>query len=206
MRRRRSGRSGTLASACTAGSPAAAAAELAIIARTDSGSSWSRLVLTTATGLAFVGDVDRYFRALDVGTGEVLWETRPRPVRSRVPDLVRRGRQAVRRGPDRRRHLPRPERGAQPGHLPARVRERALRLRPPGPGVGAVERRALLQAWLGTTRRRPATMGGESAPWNGADGCPGPHRPAPSRGTSRGDAPMPRQSNGGHTTGPCSDP
>ena len=33
-------------------------------------------VLTTATGLAFVGDVDRYFRALDVGTGEVLWETR----------------------------------------------------------------------------------------------------------------------------------
>ena len=33
-------------------------------------------VLTTATGLAFVGDVDRYFRALDIGTGEVLWETR----------------------------------------------------------------------------------------------------------------------------------
>ena len=33
-------------------------------------------VLTTATGLAFVGDVDRYFRALDVRTGEVLWETR----------------------------------------------------------------------------------------------------------------------------------
>ena len=33
-------------------------------------------VLTTATGLAFVGDVDRYFRALDVRTGEVHWETR----------------------------------------------------------------------------------------------------------------------------------
>ena len=33
-------------------------------------------VLTTASGLAFVGDVDRYFRALDVETGEVLWETR----------------------------------------------------------------------------------------------------------------------------------
>ena len=33
-------------------------------------------VLTTASGLAFVGDVDRYFRALDVRTGEVLWETR----------------------------------------------------------------------------------------------------------------------------------
>ena len=33
-------------------------------------------VLTTASGLAFVGDVDRYFRALDVRTGDVLWETR----------------------------------------------------------------------------------------------------------------------------------
>ena len=29
-------------------------------------------VLTTATGLAFVGDVDRYFRALDFGTGEAF--------------------------------------------------------------------------------------------------------------------------------------
>ena len=33
-------------------------------------------VLTTAGGLAFVGDVDRYFRAFDVRTGEVVWETR----------------------------------------------------------------------------------------------------------------------------------
>jgi len=33
-------------------------------------------VLTTRGGLAFVGDVDRYFRALDVDTGDVLWETR----------------------------------------------------------------------------------------------------------------------------------
>ena len=32
--------------------------------------------LTTAGGIVFVGDVDRYFRALDVRTGEVLWETR----------------------------------------------------------------------------------------------------------------------------------
>ena len=32
--------------------------------------------LTTAGGLVFVGDLDRYFRAFDVGTGEVLWETR----------------------------------------------------------------------------------------------------------------------------------
>ncbi len=33
-------------------------------------------VLTTAGGLAFVGDADRYFRAYDVRTGRVLWETR----------------------------------------------------------------------------------------------------------------------------------
>jgi alcohol dehydrogenase (cytochrome c) len=32
--------------------------------------------LTTGGGLAFVGDVDRYFKALDVATGEVVWQTR----------------------------------------------------------------------------------------------------------------------------------
>jgi alcohol dehydrogenase (cytochrome c) len=33
-------------------------------------------VLSTAGGVAFVGDLDRKFRAVDVATGEVLWETR----------------------------------------------------------------------------------------------------------------------------------
>jgi len=33
-------------------------------------------VLSTAGNLAFAGDLDRYFRAFDVETGEVLWETR----------------------------------------------------------------------------------------------------------------------------------
>ena len=33
-------------------------------------------VVTTAGGLVFVGDLDRYFRAFDVTNGEVLWETR----------------------------------------------------------------------------------------------------------------------------------
>jgi len=32
--------------------------------------------LTTAGGLAFVGDVDRYFKAFDVTSGKVLWQTR----------------------------------------------------------------------------------------------------------------------------------
>ena len=33
-------------------------------------------VLTTGGGLAFVGDVDRYFKAFDVETGKVLWQAR----------------------------------------------------------------------------------------------------------------------------------
>jgi alcohol dehydrogenase (cytochrome c) len=33
-------------------------------------------VLTTAGGLAFIGDVDRYFKAFDVETGEELWRAR----------------------------------------------------------------------------------------------------------------------------------
>ncbi len=33
-------------------------------------------VLTTAGGLAFVGDLDRYFKAFDVETGEQVWKTR----------------------------------------------------------------------------------------------------------------------------------
>ncbi len=33
-------------------------------------------VLTTAGGLAFVGDVDRWFKAFDVATGELAWQAR----------------------------------------------------------------------------------------------------------------------------------
>lgn len=33
-------------------------------------------VLTTAGGVAFVGDLDRYFKAFDVKTGALLWQTR----------------------------------------------------------------------------------------------------------------------------------
>ena len=32
--------------------------------------------LTTAGGVVFAGDLDRYFRAFDVETGEILWESR----------------------------------------------------------------------------------------------------------------------------------
>jgi len=33
-------------------------------------------VLSTAGGIAFVGDLDRYFRAVDVNTGKTLWKIR----------------------------------------------------------------------------------------------------------------------------------
>jgi alcohol dehydrogenase (cytochrome c) len=33
-------------------------------------------VLSTAGGIAFVGDYDRFFKAVDVRSGKVLWETR----------------------------------------------------------------------------------------------------------------------------------
>jgi alcohol dehydrogenase (cytochrome c) len=33
-------------------------------------------VLTTAGGLAFVGDLDRYFKAFDIRSGELLWQAR----------------------------------------------------------------------------------------------------------------------------------
>ena len=33
-------------------------------------------MLTTAGGVGFVGDLDRDFRAFDVKTGEMLWQTR----------------------------------------------------------------------------------------------------------------------------------
>ena len=32
--------------------------------------------LSTAGGVVFIGDLDRYFRALDVRTGNILWESR----------------------------------------------------------------------------------------------------------------------------------
>jgi alcohol dehydrogenase (cytochrome c) len=33
-------------------------------------------VLSTGGGLAFVGDLDRRFKAVDVSNGEIVWETR----------------------------------------------------------------------------------------------------------------------------------
>ena len=35
-----------------------------------------RSVISTAGGVAFVGDFNRYFKAVDVKTGKVLWQIR----------------------------------------------------------------------------------------------------------------------------------
>ena len=58
-------------------------------------------VLSTAGGVAFVGDLDRHFRAFDAKTGQILWDTRLAHVGAGLPGVVHRERQAVRGGDDR---------------------------------------------------------------------------------------------------------
>ena len=63
-------------------------------------------VLSTGGGVAFAGDLDRSFKAVDVRDGSVLWQTRLATSVQGFPISVRGGRAAVRRGGHgtRRRH------------------------------------------------------------------------------------------------------
>ena len=57
-------------------------------------------VLSTAGGVAFVGDLDRTFKAVDVRTGKMLWQTRLATSVQGFPVSLQRRRQAVHRGDD----------------------------------------------------------------------------------------------------------
>lgn len=57
---------------------------------------FSTAALTTAGGLVFIGDLDRYLRAYDVRSGEVLWQTRAQTSGEGFPlSYAVRGRQYV---------------------------------------------------------------------------------------------------------------
>ncbi len=54
-------------------------------------------VLTTAGGLAFIGDLDRYFKAFDVNTGQELWQVRLGSALHGFPITYAVGRQTIHR-------------------------------------------------------------------------------------------------------------
>ena len=57
-------------------------------------------VLSTAGGVAFVGDLDRGFKAVDVRDGRIVWQTRLATSVQGFPDQLRGRRQAVHRRDD----------------------------------------------------------------------------------------------------------
>ena len=60
-------------------------------------------VLSTAGGVAFVGDLDRKFQAVDVKTGAVLWKTPAGDFSAGLSGFVQYRRQAIYCGDDRAR-------------------------------------------------------------------------------------------------------
>ena len=87
-------------------------------------------VLSTAGGVAFVGDLDRRFRAVDVKTGELLWQTRLGTSVQGFPVSFRGGKQAVHRGSDGTwRRKPAAVSGvASAGDSPPAQRQRVVRV------------------------------------------------------------------------------
>ena len=88
-------------------------------------------VLSTAGGVAFVGDLDRYFTAIDVKTGKVLWKTRLGTSVQGYPVVVCDRRQTIHRGHHRvgRRKPARRAPRDRARDSPSRQRQRALRVR-----------------------------------------------------------------------------
>ena len=93
--------------------------------------SFMTSVLSTAGGVAFAGDLDRSFKAVDVRDGNVVWETRLATSVQGYPDQLRRRRQAVHRGRDGlgRRQPARRAGDDHAGAAAAESRPRAVRVR-----------------------------------------------------------------------------
>ena len=87
-------------------------------------------VVTTAGGIAIVGDIDRTVRAHDVRTGKVLWETRLGTSAQGFPVTLQRRRQAVHRhrGGARRRQPAQRARGGRARDQDSSSRAGAVRV------------------------------------------------------------------------------
>ena len=87
--------------------------------------------LSTAGGLVFIGDLDRYVRALDAKTGQVLWQTRLGTSAQGYPGELQRRRPSIHRGDvgARRRQPAQCARGDRAGHQDSAERTGALRVR-----------------------------------------------------------------------------
>ena len=97
--------------------------------------------LSTGGGVVFIGDLDRYFRAFDVRTGEHLVADAAGDVGAGISGVVHRQWQAVRRrdyGPRRRQPAPRPAHDL-PGDQASEQRSRDLRVRAAEIGVRATD-------------------------------------------------------------------
>ena len=96
-------------------------------------------VISTAGGVAFVGDLDRMFRAFDVKTGKMLWETRlATSVQGFPVTFSIDGKQYVGGHDRQRRRQPAPGAGDdRSGPASAGDRKRAVRVRAPGSEVSA---------------------------------------------------------------------
>ena len=87
--------------------------------------------LTTAGGLVFAGNADRYYRAFDIRDGRSSLADAPRRRGARVPHHLRGGRPAVPRRPRRAGGcVPVPHHADDPGGLHTGGWQRALRVRP----------------------------------------------------------------------------